>query len=230
MKAIILLLILYLLSGCARTVSTDTNLLHLDITFSTAGPIDKSDSIFIVVLSSLPTILPFNQSPNINDYFIFPGKSFDVQFGDMPDRSINYYYSTYFKNWNQFFFINNLTIEQYQADNDFFDDTIVTNQDHFKYKQNEAFSSSLSYPSSSQIKFSIDLDRLGYADNSTVYFSIFSINKDGLNDSGFIQDYMQNDASHIIKLSQYQEEFGDLSQNIALDQGLDIISWHYKVY
>ena len=92
MKYFIIVLSLLLLTGCARTISSGDDVINLEFKISTQGPINTSNTIYLLVFSSTQLIL--SEEATLDDYFIFPGKNFDDSIlATLPDKDINYYLS-----------------------------------------------------------------------------------------------------------------------------------------
>ncbi len=94
MKRILFLLLivnLFLINSCARTVSTQDDILtiNFNITFQQAP--NLTDTIYLIVFSSQDTISPSSQT--LNEYFFFPGKVFNSTELASLSRDISYYYS-----------------------------------------------------------------------------------------------------------------------------------------
>lgn len=222
------LILVLLLSGCARTVSSSDETLHLEFNVSTNGPINTQDSIYVVIFSSSQTILPIN--PNIDDYFIFPGKNLDdAELATYPDRSITYYYNTYFKHWQQFLYIHNGTIELFQSSSDGFSQSTATIQSHLSYAKTQGFEYQYNNSPSNMISITLDIQQLGYEHDDSIYFSILTLRNDST-ESGFIQDFLIDDTSHQINLIKHQENMGDHPENTILDNHRDITQWQYSIY
>tara|TARA_B100000427_G_scaffold329402_2_gene345479 strand:+ start:15703 stop:16389 length:687 start_codon:yes stop_codon:yes gene_type:complete len=228
MKYFIIVLSLLLLTGCARTISSGDDVINLEFKISTQGPINTSNTIYLLVFSSTQLIL--SEEATLDDYFIFPGKNFDDSIlATLPDKDINYYYTHYFQYWKQFLYLTNNSIELTTASANSFDASIATIEDHQSIEPSQGFEGIQSIHADT-LTITVDITQLGYEESDTVYFSILTFEKDTSSEAGIIKDFLTNDSSHVIDLTKNQLNSGNNSENTSLDTHHDIVQWQYRVY
>ena len=228
MKYFIIVFSLLLLTGCARTISSGDDVINLEFKISTQGPINTSNTIYLLVFSSTQLIL--SEEATLDDYFIFPGKNFDDSIlANLPKKNINYYYTHYFQHWKQFLYLTNNSIELTTASANSFDASIATIEDHQSIEPSQGFEGIQSIHADT-LTITVDITQLGYEESDTVYFSILTFEKDTSSEAGIIKDFLTNDSSHVIDLTKNQLNSGNNSENTSLDTHHVIVQWQYRVY
>ena len=225
---ILSLISLCLILNCARTVTTDEDILTLDLTITLNEPIDTEKNIYIIAFSPTQNIQPRN--PAIGYYYMFPGKSFDSNNSQLTantddnEKDIQNYYQSTYSTWEQFIYISHNTIDHTsytsgpQTNKPYFEKTTT---DNFTYKESKGFEITSSI-TNTEIKLTLNIEQLNFEANNTSYFSIFIYEKDSISDSGNIQGFLVTAPE--IKIQKHEEKTSPLIS------GSKIKKWHYKVY
>ena len=166
-KLIILLCISCLiLSGCARTIDTQEEVLNLNLTVTLKESPNLSNTIYIIAFSSLSNLLPSLSNPG--EYFFFPGKVFNSTALANLNRDVNYYYQNYFNTWSKFIFISGSTIELFDSGSLFLSSTT----DNFSYNYSQNFEYIFSTDTFS-FSLVMDISKLGFETNDLTYVRIY---------------------------------------------------------
>ena len=224
MKSILttlLISIFIFLSGCARTVNTQQDILTLDfaITFNQAP--DFSNTIYVIVFSSTNAIKPDNLI--LNEYFFFPGKVFNSNQLASLSRDVNFYYESYFDTWSKFIFITGSSVDLIESGSLFDSNTT----DNFSYIESQNFEYNMSVTNDT-LNFECDITKLGYEENDSVNVVLLTFDKSTFIESGLIQD--KSDSIETFNLTKFNEKSIINLENTFITPQSDIIKWDYSVY
>tara|TARA_A100001015_G_scaffold319454_1_gene442371 strand:+ start:2728 stop:3402 length:675 start_codon:yes stop_codon:yes gene_type:complete len=221
-KLIILLCISCLiLSGCARTIDTQEEVLNLNLTVTLKESPNLSNTIYIIAFSSLSNLLPSLSNPG--EYFFFPGKVFNSTALANLNRDVNYYYQNYFNTWSKFIFISGSTIELFDSGSLFLSSTT----DNFSYNYSQNFEYIFSTDTFS-FSLVMDISKLGFETNDLTYVRIYTFDKSEFIESGLFQDISDN--TEMIQFTQFNQKTITSIENIFLNPHADIVKWSYSIY
>ena len=190
---LLLLLSLLPLVGCARTVTDKTVVLTAEFQISFAQPPDLQKYQYVLVFSQhkIPSIkLPVLNSAS-PPYFPLPGLTFDPSHQDfiINDRTISYYYSTYFNTFTRYILLHRDEAKLYAENTTSF--SITSPEDHHQFTYDRTFEYTLSVQGNVMtLKFRPELlysTILG----KPLYFSILTLSiPDTTYESGIIIDQL----------------------------------------
>ena len=241
-KNVVILLLFYLIcffcTGCARTVSTDSDIFNIEIKLSLNAAVNTSNYNYYIIFStqSSPLIEP-QIIETLNEYFPTPAQTYSnlgVDLNSNAAGDLSYYYSTYFSTWSDYILIQDNQVYFVQSEDTGFDESTT---DNASYVNSLTFDSSLLVVDNT-ITITFDSDQLNLIEDDILYFSFLTAKRSSTyssNDqSGLLQDTISEQGSITIKL--YQEE-KNLNESItssvsggSIDMASDITAWEVSIF
>ena len=235
---------LFLMLGCARSVSSRETILNMEIQISFEGNVDLSENYYYMAFSGVsePLVPTENLLPDTPEYFITPGRGYDESNETLYDfdRTINYFYEKFYKTWSDYIvcYQDNSGVRKiklYKSDAASFDSTTSGTQ-HYGYIPADKFDYEFKIIENDTIELKCQLQDFS-AIPTTLYFTFFTAKKNTNShiendESGYIQDTLvQSDGLTSIKV-----EFGGDTeerpeqQNFALEsnEAADIRAWRIR--
>jgi hypothetical protein len=173
LSIILLILLIALISGCARTVTTKLPVGNqIVLTYRMEGNINSAYKYYIIFS---PTITPL--LPNVADdpYLIGPGETYDpakINIGG-PTDNISYYYQNYLYTWSDYIVLEGGPAGNFKITTGPFS-SATTSANHYSYTASQSILAVSS--SSKNVTVTFDLSRLNNASPITrVYFDFFTV-------------------------------------------------------
>ena len=227
-KIITLLGLLYLIGGCARTVTEKDVILNIEMTIRFRSSINPSDYNYGVAFG---TSTPQTPIPPPTDFFPTPGFNYDESNEILlANNGINYYYANYFNNWSDYLYLHdpNIGIQLIKSNGNGFASTTTSNA---LYLPEISYQNTQSIDSNT-LTIQFPLDQLSIEPNP-LYFRIFVTEKTKHSgqtfETGNLLDISQAE-NNFIQLSGQQEQYSNEEQNQTLNGSSDIIYWYIKIF
>ncbi len=204
-----------LISGCARTVTVRPDVgsrISIEITFR--GDVSTSNNRYYMVFGGAAPVFT-----NKNSYFFAPGEEYDREKLDVSSEAA-YYYDNFFSTWSDFVTLRNETF--YMNNGPF-----TSAADHSSYSP-----SLLSYrtiPSAGseaakKIELIFDLSKFPPPLPTELYFNFLSVGSDGR-----LKDLLgATDNKTSVNVGSSAHNISEVP-DMAIDGGLDIISWKVEI-
>tara|TARA_A100001015_G_scaffold315807_1_gene428513 strand:+ start:798 stop:1538 length:741 start_codon:yes stop_codon:yes gene_type:complete len=241
-KNIVILALFYLIcffcTGCARTISTDSDIFNIEIKLSLNAAVNTSKYNYYIIFSTQSTPLIEPQIiETLNEYFPTPAQSYSnlgLDLNSNANGSLAYYYSTFFSTWSDYILIQDNSVYFVQSGSTSF---AADTTDNASYVNSLTFDSSLTVLNNT-ITLTFDTDQLGLVENDILYFTFLTAKRSssyGSNDqSGLIQDTISEQSYITISL---QQEEKNLNESITssesggtIDMASDITSWEVSIF
>jgi len=225
MKRLALLLLLLLGSlSCARTVSTESSVLFLNIDISFRELTSLSDTIVVIPFrNSDGDISPKSGELSLDDYMIFPGKEFDDATLAGLNKEVVEYYDDFFSTWTNFLYINGSTVQFIRSNASTFN---ATTTDNLLYEPDLNFEYDLSI-ASDVLSLVIDIEQLGYSELDSIRFAVLIFDKESSSAAGTYTDGISKTNSLLLEKNNYDYE--TYPQTDEVDAHFDILEWSVLV-
>jgi hypothetical protein len=216
------------LSGCARTFSSDNSALFLEIELTFDGAINLNESIILIPFSVLGSSIepgPGDVSAGGDgNFFIFPAKDMNDEELGKINKTVNDFYADYFSTWTSFLYIQGNKVDFINSQTTSFNPTVTTN---FTYQETINFEYNLSVVNN-KLTLRIDINQLKYQEGDTLFYSIYVFEKDANSESGFYKDsILLTDSFDLVKNNR---DVDGTSADDAVADGYDIKSWVLRLF
>ena len=211
----IFLCLIFIGSGCARTVTEKTPIIYGSITISFREPINTLKYNYYLLLRhttatsgtnpilSTPT-LPSEYSPTPGFPFNEDNEFINSHKTDSDESGINFYYTSYFDTWSDYFIYNENGLTIYKSNDLVFDSTTTQNAIYdisYDSGATATFSSSESESGSYDLTITFPTDRLSNTASRVFFAAATSLKIDNdTSGTGYSQDILK-DNSAILDIS-----------------------------